>query len=42
VLFRSEPVEEKKYSLKELISGINKANIHSEVDFGKQAGNEHW
>jgi antitoxin MazE len=37
-----EPVEEKIYSLKGLISGINKTNIHSEVDFGKQVGNEHW
>ena len=34
-----EPVEEKKYSLKGLISGINKSNIHSEIDFGKQVGN---
>ena len=37
-----EPVEEKKYSLKELLSGINKTNLHREINFGKQAGNEHW
>ncbi len=37
-----EPIEEKKYSLKELISGINKSNLHREIDFGKQVGNEHW
>jgi len=37
-----EPVEEKIYSLKELVSEINKSNIHSEIDFGKQVGTEHW
>jgi len=37
-----EPVEEKKYSLRELLSGINKTNLHSEIDFGKQVGNENW
>ncbi len=37
-----EPVEEKKYSLKELVSGIKKSNLHREIDFGDQAGNEHW
>lgn len=37
-----EPVEEKSYTLKELISGINKSNIHSEVDFGKKVGKEQW
>ncbi|MBM3713520.1 MAG: AbrB/MazE/SpoVT family DNA-binding domain-containing protein [Actinobacteria bacterium] len=36
-----EPVEE-KYSLKELVSGINKSNLHLEIDFGKKVGNEHW
>jgi antitoxin MazE len=37
-----EPIEEKKYSLKELLSGINKTNLHSEIDFGKKVGNELW
>lgn len=37
-----EPVEEKKYSLKELLAGIKKSNIHNEVDFGKNVGNELW
>lgn len=37
-----EPIEEKKYSLKELVSGINESNLHSEIDFGKQIGEEHW
>ncbi len=37
-----EPVDEKKYSLKELVSGIDKTNLHSEIDFGKPVGNEKW
>jgi antitoxin MazE len=37
-----EPVEEKKYSLKKLVSGINKSNLHSEIDFGKKVGAERW
>lgn len=37
-----EPEEEKKYSLKELLSGVNKSNLHSEIGFGKKIGNEHW
>lgn len=37
-----EPEEVKKYTLKELMSGVNKTNLHSEIDFGKQIGNEHW
>lgn len=36
------PAEEKKYSLKELISGIKKSNLHREIDFGEQVGCEHW
>ena len=37
-----EPIKEEKYSLKELVSGINKSNLHRESDFGEQVGNEHW
>jgi len=37
-----EPDEEKKYSLKELIAGINKSNLHGEIDSGKKEGYEHW
>lgn len=37
-----EPVEEKKYSLKELISGITKSNLHREIDFGSKTWNEYW
>jgi antitoxin MazE len=35
------PEEDKKYTLKELLSGVNKTNLHREIDFGKQIGNEH-
>ena len=37
-----EPVEAKKYSLKELVSKIDKSNLHGEIDFGKPVGNEQW
>lgn len=37
-----EPVEEKKYSLNELVSGINKSNLHHEIETGTQVGNELW
>jgi antitoxin MazE len=37
-----EPEEEKKYSLKELLDGIKKSNLHNEIDFGNQVGNEQW
>jgi antitoxin MazE len=37
-----EPIEEKKYSLEELVSGIKKSNLHKEINFGKNVGAEHW
>lgn len=37
-----EPEKEKKYTIKELIAGINKSNLHNEIDFGKREGNEYW
>jgi antitoxin MazE len=37
-----EPEEKKKYTLEALIAGINKSNLHNEIDFGKREGNEHW
>jgi len=37
-----EPVEEKKYSLEELVSGIKKSNLHKEIGFGKKVGAELW
>ena len=33
---------EKKYTLEELISGINKSNLHKEVDSGNKIGAENW
>jgi antitoxin MazE len=37
-------VEAKKqeYSLEELLAGVTKKNLHSEVDFGLPVGNEVW
>ncbi len=37
-----KPVEEENYSLEELVLGITKTNLHREIDFGKQTGNEYW
>ena len=37
-----EPDRERKYSLKELVSGIKKLNIHDEIKSGKRVGNEVW
>ena len=37
-----EPIEEKKYSLEELVAGIKKSNLHKEINFGKRAGAEQW
>lgn len=36
------PVVAPKWSLEELLAGINKKNIHGEVDSGKAVGNELW
>jgi antitoxin MazE len=30
-----EPIKDEKYSLGNLVSGINKSNLHSEIDFGQ-------
>ncbi len=37
-----EPCPKKKYTLKELVSGITKENLHSEIDTGAPIGNEIW
>jgi antitoxin MazE len=37
-----EPVEQNDYSLDDLVSGINKNNLHGEVNSGKNVGNEVW
>ncbi len=38
----AEPLKEKEYSLKELLSKINKDNLHREFDSGNAIGNEIW
>ena len=35
-----EPVKQVRYSLEELVSGINAGNLHSEADFGQPVGKE--
>jgi len=37
-----EPNREKSYTLSELINGINKTNLHGEVNTGQQTGGEYW
>jgi antitoxin MazE len=37
-----EPLKKKKYTLDELVAGITKSNLHKEIDFGKNVGNEVW
>ncbi|MBI5215577.1 MAG: AbrB/MazE/SpoVT family DNA-binding domain-containing protein [Ignavibacteriae bacterium] len=37
-----EPIEEKKFTLDELISGIKKSNLHREFDSGNRVGVELW
>ncbi len=37
-----EPSREQQYSLEELLAGVTKKNLHSEVDFGKPVGKEVW
>ena len=36
------PVEAPTWTLDELLAGINKKNIHHEVDTGSAVGNEVW
>lgn len=36
------PVTDKKYTLKELLDGVTKRNIHGEVDTGPSVGKEVW
>ncbi len=37
-----KPVNIPKYSLKQLLSGVTKNNIHSETGTGEACGNEVW
>jgi antitoxin MazE len=36
------PVEAPGWTLEELLAGINKSNVHHEVDTGFATGNEAW
>jgi antitoxin MazE len=36
------PVQAPRWTLEELLAGINKKNIHHEVDTGSTVGNEVW
>jgi antitoxin MazE len=36
------PVEQRKFSLNELLAKVNKKNLHREFDFGRPAGGEIW
>lgn len=36
------PVAVKKYTLKELLDGVNKRNIHGEIATGPSVGKELW
>jgi antitoxin MazE len=35
-------ISPRKNTLKELLEGINEANIHREIDFGESSGREIW
>jgi antitoxin MazE len=35
-----EPAQRKEYDLTELVKGINRKNLHGEVDFGRPVGKE--
>ena len=36
------PINEKEYSLKELLRKVAESNLHKEFDTGESAGNEIW
>ncbi len=36
------PIERKEYSLEELLKGVSKNNLHSEIDTGSPTGKEIW
>jgi len=37
-----ERVSEEEYSLEDLLAGVTRKNLHSEIDFGTPFGNEVW
>ena len=36
------PVSARKWSLKQLLAGVKKKNLHEEVDLGRPVGREIW
>jgi antitoxin MazE len=36
------PVRRRKFTLKQLLTGVRKSNLHSETDFGPATGRETW
>jgi len=36
------PINEKEYSLEKLLKGVNKSNLHGEIDTGAPVGKEIW
>jgi antitoxin MazE len=37
-----KPIDRQNISLEELLAGVNKSNIHNEVETGSAKGNEIW
>ena len=37
-----KPLVQRKFSLKKLLAGVNKSNVHKEEDFGVKQGLEVW
>lgn len=38
----AQPVDEKEFSLDQLLKGVTKMNLHDEIDFGNVVGKEKW
>jgi antitoxin MazE len=41
-VFIATMMQERKYNLESLLSGISKNNIHKEISFGKEKSREQW
>ena len=38
----AKPLDEKEYSLEQLLAGVTEENLHSEIDTGDAIGKEIW
>lgn len=38
----AKPLDEKEYSLEQLLAGVTEQNLHSEINFGNAIGKEIW